>query len=137
MSRAPTWLLGPELFWFMAYLAAMLAVRLNTPPTALGNGWLERLGWLLPLLAVPGAFLWSFAFLAPGQSRVWLVARLALATLVGLNACLFHLIDGIDYKDTRNSGVMGVWMMGLLAGLFAFVVCVVVLAVMAWKGRAS
>jgi len=137
MNRALEWLLGPELYWFLIFLFTVLVARLNLPPTDLGNAWLERLGWLLPLVAVPGAFLWSYGFLSPGQSRGWLTARLILATLVGLNVCLFQLIGAIDYKDSRNSGVLGVWVMGLLAGALAFAVSAGVLAFMGWKGRAS
>lgn len=137
MNRAFVWLLGPELYWFLAYLITVLLARFNLPATAVGNAWLERLGWLLPLVAVPGAFLWSYGFLSPGQSRGWLMARLILATLVGLNVCLFQLIGAIDYKDSRNSGVLGVWIMGLMAGILAFAVSVGVQAFLGWKGRAS
>ncbi len=137
MSRAFMWLWGPELYWFLFYVFTVLVARLNLPPTDLGNAWLERLGWLLPLFAVPGAFLWTYGFLTPGQSRSWLTARLILACLVGLNVCLFQLIGAIDYKDSRNSGVLGVWIMGLMAGLLAFAVSAGVLAYLGWKGRAS
>lgn len=137
MNRAFVWLLGPELYWFLVYLITLLVARFNLPPTMAGNAWMERLGWLLPLVAVPGAFLWSYGLPPPGQSRGWLMARLVLATLVGLNVCLFHLIGAIDYKDSRNSGVLGVWVMGLLAGALAFAVSAGILAFLGWKGRAS
>lgn len=137
MTRRPAWLLGPELFWLLVYAVTVALARFNLPPTEAGNGWMEHLGWLLPLVAVPAGFVWTFGFRLPGQSRGWLAARLTLATLVGVNVCLFHLIDAIDYGDTRNSGVLGVWIIGLLAGLVAFAVSAVVLAVRLWKRRAA
>lgn len=137
MSRRPGWLLGPELFWLLFYGVSLGIADLNLPPTEAGNGWLEHLAWLLPLVAVPAGFAWTFGFRLPGQSRGWLAARLTLATLVGLNACLFALADGIDYGDSRNSGVLGVWIIGLLVGLVAFAVSAVVLAVRLWKRRTT
>ncbi len=135
MSRGMAWLLGPELFWALAYGITVVLARCNQPATELGNAWLERLAWLLPLLAVPAAFLWSYGLQVPGQSRGWLAARLTLATLVGLNVCLFHIAGSIDYRDSRNAGLLGVWIIGLLAGLAAFAVSAITLAVLGWKGR--
>jgi len=112
-------------------------IRLNLPPTEAGNAWLERLAWIVPLAAIPAGFLWSLGFMAPGQSRGWLAARLTLATLVGLNVCLFHIACAIDYRDSRNSGVLGVWAIGVVAGLVAFVGSAIVAAVMLWRGRPS
>lgn len=136
MTRRPAWLLGPELFWLLVYGATLGLASLNLPPTEAGNAWLERLAWLLPLAAIPAAFAWTFGFGSPGQSRLWLAARLTLATLVGLNSCLIHLIDAIDYGDSRNSGVLGVWVIGLLAGLVAFALSAVALGAWFWKRRA-
>jgi hypothetical protein len=128
-------MLGPELFWLLVYGVTLGLARLNLPPSEAGNAWLERLAWLLPLVAIPAAFVWTFGFMAPGLSRFWLSIRLTLACLVGLNVCLFHLADAIDYQDTRNAGVLGVWMMGFLAGLLAFAGSAIVVAVIGWKGR--
>lgn len=101
------------------------------------HAWLERLAWLLPLAAIPTAFAWTFGFGSPGQSRLWLAARSTLAALVGLNACPIHLIDAIDYAACRNSGVLGVWVIGLLAGLVAFAASALALGAWFWKRRPS
>jgi len=136
VTRGLAWLLGPELFWLLACGATLLLCRLNLPPSETGNAWLERLAWMLPLAAIPAAFLWSFGLMAPEQSRAWMSARLVFATLVGLNLCLFRIAGSIDYKDSRNSGLLGVWVYGVLAGLAAFAVCAMAVGYLAWKGRA-
>jgi len=135
MNRGVRWLIGPELFWLLTYGVTVGLTRLNLPPTATGNAWLERLAWILPLAAIPAGFLWSFGLIAPGQSRGWLAARLTLATLVGVNVCLFQIAGAVDYRDSRNSGVLGVWAIGVVAALAAFVGSAVVLAVIVWRGR--
>jgi len=137
MSRSIGWLLGPELFWMLVYSLCWGLARLNIPPTVAGNNWVERVVWILPLLAVPAAFAWSFGLAAPGASRVWLALRLVLDTLVGLKACLYVLIEAIDYQHSRNSGLLGFWILGLLSGILAFGVSATILAVLGWKGRLS
>jgi hypothetical protein len=51
----------------------------------------------------------------------WLAIRLFLATLIGINVVSFKLISGIDYGDSRNSGVLGVWVYSILAGGVGFI----------------
>jgi hypothetical protein len=121
VPRLITWLRGPELYWLGCYGATMLVARFNVPPTEAGNAWMESIGmWLLPLASVPLSFRVTFGRVGPSQSRRLLWARLAFATFIGLNACLFYLVDAIDYGDSRNSGVLGVWMMGLMVGSLLF-----------------
>ena len=43
------------------------------------------------------------------------MGRVVLAVVIGLNACLFKIIERIDYNDSRNSGVWGFWLYGILA----------------------
>jgi hypothetical protein len=114
-------ILGPELYWVLVYLVAWWFTRQNLPPTEAGSRFLEKLGWLLPLIAVPASF---FLYALPVPPR-WLTARLVLATIIGLNVVVFKLIGGIDYGDSRNSGVLGVWVMGFLAGLVGFVAAMI------------
>jgi hypothetical protein len=135
VQRLIGWVLGPELYWVAWYGLTVAVARLNVPPSEAGNAWLERIGmWLLPLVSVPLSFWLLFGLMSPSQSRGWLWARLALATFVGLNACLFHLADAIDYQDSRNSGVLGVWMMGLIVGSLLFVIASGVPAFRAGRG---
>lgn len=134
MNRWMTFLLGPEMYWLFIYGLTRLIGQVNQPATDAGNLWMERLGcWLWPLLTVPLAFLAVFALMPPGQSRAWLWARLLLATFIGLNACLFHLTGTIDYHDSRNSGVWGVWMYGVMTGTALFAVLSLALRFGFWR----
>lgn len=109
-------LIGPELYWVLVYAIAAWLTRQNVPPTETGSRFLERLGWLMPLIAVPTSFLF---FALPTPPR-WLTPRLVLAAMVGVNVVAFKLISGIDYGDSRNSGVLGVWVYSILAGGVGF-----------------
>jgi hypothetical protein len=40
-----------------------------------------------------------------------------VAFLVGLNLVIIKLVNAIDYKDGRNSGVFGVYVLGVAVGL--------------------
>lgn len=134
MNRLSPYLLGPELYWLAMYGLTRLLARINLPVSDAGNAWMERLGaWLLPLVAVPLSFWLVFGLMQPGQSRGWLWARLLLATFIGLNACLFHLVEAIDYHDSRNSGVLGVWMYGVMVGGLLFVIMSLALRFGLWR----
>ncbi|ANQ86196.1 hypothetical protein [Azoarcus olearius] len=124
MGKLANLLVGPELYWACVYGGTRLLARLNLPASELGNAWMERLGvWLLPLLAVPLAFWLIFGMLPEPTSTVWLWLRLALATAIGLNACLIILAGAIDYGDSRNAGVAGVWVFGAIVGTLLFILC--------------
>lgn len=86
----------------------------NVPPTAMGNAWLERLWWIIPLVGVPLTFL---TLARPGASRGWLLVRIALAGAIGLVIAATLVTGAIDYRDSRNSGTMAGWMMSILLGL--------------------
>lgn len=111
-------LLGPELLWVLFFLLSCWLSSRNSPATVAGNTFLERACIVGAVVAVALTFT---VFLVPGVSRGWLLGRVILAVVIGVNACLFKLIDGIDYGDSRNSGVMGLWMYGILAGGVALV----------------
>lgn len=111
-------LLGPELLWLLFFLLSCWLAARNTPPTPAGNTFLERTCIVGAIVAIALTFT---VFLVPGVHRGWLIGRVIVAVVIGVNACLFKLIDGIDYGDSRNSGVMGLWIYGILAGGIAFV----------------
>jgi hypothetical protein len=115
-------LLGPELLWVLFFLLACWLSSRNSPPTLAGNTFLERACIVGAIVAIALTFT---VFLIPGVHRGWLLGRVILAVVIGVNACLFKLIDGIDYGDTRNSGVMGLWMYGILAGGVSFVLGII------------
>ena len=125
-------LLGPELLWVAFYgIASVLAGR-NVPPTDAGNALLERLCYIGAFLATALCFM---VFLLPGVHRGWLLGRLIVATLIGVNLCLVKLVGAINYNDTRNSGTWGIWLYGLLASGAALVPGIV--AVLVWLNRAG
>lgn len=64
------------------------------------------------------------------------LGRLITAVMIGVNACLFKLIAGIDYGDSRNSGVLGIWVYGILAGGVAFVPGIITTLVLLSRGMA-
>ena len=126
-------LLGPELLWLLFFvLSCWLAAR-NTPPTLAGNTFLERACVIGAFVAIALTFT---VFLVPDVHRGWLLGRLIIAVVIGVNACLFKLIDGIDYGDSRNSGVLGLWVYGILAGGAAFVPGIITTLVLLSRGTA-
>jgi hypothetical protein len=118
MNRWLAYALGPEALWILLYLVSSAVAARNVPPTPAGTAFLERATILLPATGVPLTFL---AYAVPGTNRWVLLARIALAIFVGLNASLFAIVGRIDYGDSRNSGTLGFWVYGILVGIVAFV----------------
>jgi hypothetical protein len=125
-------LLGPELLWVLFFLLACWLSSRNSPPTLAGNTFLERACIVGAVVAIALTFT---VFFVPSTHRSWLLGRVILAVVIGVNACLFKLIDGIDYGDSRNSGVMGLWIYGILAGGVAFIPGIITILV--FLSRAS
>ncbi|WP_309720966.1 hypothetical protein [Armatimonas sp.] len=126
-------LLGPELLWMLFFLLACWLASRNAPPTPTGNTFLERAGILGAFVAIALTFT---VFFVPGVHRGWLLGRVIVAVVIGVNACLFKLIDGVDYGDSRNSGVVGIWVYGILAGGVAFVPGIITTLVLLSRGSA-
>ncbi|HEX7902081.1 MAG TPA: hypothetical protein VF950_30250 [Planctomycetota bacterium] len=104
---------GPELVWLLSFALATLLVRRNRPPTEAGSDRLQKIGsWLTTLTAllsfVPG-------FWAPR----WLILRALLAGAVGVPLVSFRILSGINYRDSRNSGLLGTLFYFLLFGCLA------------------
>jgi hypothetical protein len=137
VSRPLRWLLGPELYWLAVYGASRLISNPNVGADADVNLRLERLCWAVPLVTVPLSFALFYRLLPRPSSRAWLTARLAMATFVGLNASLFRIVDAIDYGDTRNAGVLGFWMIGLMLGGLLWIVGCGTVLLTARRGRAA
>jgi len=114
MLRLLRILIGPELYWILLYLGVRWLAARNLPPTASGNAALE---WSVWLTATVGVVL-SFAFLAvPGVNRSILLARLAVAGLIGLNAYAIAACEAIKYPELgRDSGLMALWFMAAMLG---------------------
>jgi hypothetical protein len=114
MQRLLRILIGPELYWVVLYLCVRWLATRNVPPTESGNTALEWAVWLTATVAVA----LSFAFMAvPGINRSTMLARLAFATFIGVNACAITACEAIKYLELgRDSGLLGLWMMAALLG---------------------
>jgi hypothetical protein len=120
VNRTAAYAAGPELIWVLLFALTVLLVSRNQPPTYAGNQRLELVGWFLPWVGVVLSFV-SLAW-APGSPWWWL-ARILLAGAVGVVIVTGHLCGGIDYQDSRNSGVgtayivfIGLGFMALMSG---------------------
>lgn len=114
MQRLLRILIGPELYWVLLYLGVRWLAARNVPPSAPGNTALELAVWLTATVGVA----LSFALLAvPGVSRWTLLARLAFAAFVGVNACAISACEAIKYPELgRDSGLMALWFMAAMVG---------------------
>lgn len=111
--RVQGYWLGPELVWIALLAVAQALPRLNRPPSDAGNRWMMRLGWAWVTLGVLLPFgLWPFVAYGKG----WLLLRIALADAVGVLWSSFLFCGAIDYKDSRNSGLLALWTLYLMAG---------------------
>ena len=136
MQRFLRIFIGPELYWVLLYLGVRLLAARNVPPTGPGNSALE---WVVWLTATVGVVL-SFVFLAvPGVNRWILLARLAVAAFVGVNACAIAACEAIKYPQLgRDSGLMALWFMAaMLGGIVWCVAAGVSLLVLLVKSRRS
>jgi hypothetical protein len=113
MNRITTYAAGPELAWFLMFLFTVGLVSRNQPPTEAGNLQLEQIGWFLPFVGV----LLSFVPLAWALgSPWWWLARIVVAGGIGALVVSSHLCSGIDYNDSRNSGVGTAFIMLVMLG---------------------
>jgi hypothetical protein len=113
MNRIASYVLGPELIWAIVYALTALLVSRNNPPTLAGNQRLELIGWFLPVVSTLLAFtpLWW----APGNRWLWLL-RIVVVGCIAIVVVVALLCGGIDYKDSRNSGVGTAFVMFVMLG---------------------
>ena len=53
----------------------------------------------------------------PGINRSTMLARLAFAAFIGVNACAIAACEAIKYPELgRDSGLLGLWMVAALLG---------------------
>jgi len=133
MGRAFSFLLGPEGLWLaISLLAYFFAVR-NQPSTQAGNDFLEALWLAIPLAGIPLAFL--TAYLSGGGGWWWLL-RVVAASCFGVMIASFIAAGGVDYHDSRNSGLLGAPFYSLSIGLLLLVPLTALAAiVISWKSR--
>ena len=123
-------LLGPEGLWIAISLVVYFVAAGNEPSTPAGNEFLETLWLAIPLAGIPLTFLTSY--LPGGGGWSWLL-RVVVASSVGLLVASFIAANGVDYHDSRNSGLLGAPAYSLSIGLLLLVPLTIVAAVLVWK----
>jgi hypothetical protein len=114
-------------------LFVSLAASSNSPSTPAGNEFLESLWIAIPLAGVPLAFLTAYM---PGGGGWWWLLRLTAASCVGVIIASFIAASGVDYHDSRNSGLMAAPFYSLTIGLAVLFPGVVIAAiVLLWRRR--
>ncbi len=129
MARIGSALLGPEGLWVVISLLTLACTARNHPSTPEGNAFLERLWLLIPFLGIPLTFLTNYA---PGGGGWWWLLRVVVASCLGVMVASAIAASGVDYHDSRNSGLMVAPFYSLALGLFVLVPGTVIMAVVIW-----
>ena len=123
-------LLGPEGLWIAISLVVYFVAAGNDPSTPAGNELLETLWLAIPLAGIPLTFL--TAYLPGGSGWCWFL-RVVVVSSVGVLVASFIAANGVDYHDSRNSGLLGAPVYSLSIGLLLLVPLTMVAAVLVWK----
>lgn len=123
-------LLGPEGLWIAISLVVYFVAAGNEPSTPAGNEFLETLWLAIPLAGIPLTFL--TAYLPGGGGWSWLL-RVVVASSAGVLVASFIAANGVDYHDSRNSGLLGAPVYSLSIGLLLLMPLTIVAAVLVWK----
>jgi len=125
-------LLGPEGLWIAISLVVYFVAAGNEPSTPAGNEFLETLWLAIPLGGIPLTFLTAYL---PGGGGWWWLLRVVVVSSVGVLVASFIAASGVDYHDSRNSGLLGAPVYSLSIGLLLLVPLTVLAAVLIWKRR--
>ena len=109
------YLLGPELFWLLLYLAATLMARANNPPVKGIDDFIEYLWFWIPAISILVFSLWWL----PSAEKNWLLLRVWVFGLIGGH---FVLGKALSAYSALGPGVG----MGYLAGLILIFVILVI-----------
>ncbi len=118
MRRLLSLLQGPEGLWLTISLLVYLVATSNEPSTPAGNEFLETLWVAIPLAGIPLTFLTAYL---PGGSGRWWLLRVVLVSSVGVLVASFIAASGVDYHDSRNSGLLGAPVYSLSIGIVLLV----------------
>lgn len=97
-------LLGSAGLWIAISLEVSLVAASNQPSTQAGNDFLETLWLAIPLGGIPFTFLTAYV---PGGGGWWWLLRVIVVSSVGVWVASFIAASGVDYHDSRNSGLLG------------------------------
>lgn len=130
MRRLVSLLLGPEGLWIAISLVVSLFAARNEPSTPAGNDFLETLWLVIPLGGIPLTFLTVYL---PGGGGWWWLLRVVVVSSVGVLVASFIAASGVDYHDSRNSGLLGAPAYSFSIGLLLLVPISVLAAVLVWR----
>jgi len=130
MRQVVSPLLGPEGLWIAISLVASLFAARNEPSTAAGNNFLETLWLAIPLVGIPLTFLTAYL---PGGGGWWWLLRVVVVSIVGVLVASFIAASGVDYHDSRNSGLLGAPLYSLTIAILLLVPLTILAAVLVGK----
>lgn len=111
-------------------LVVSLIAANNQPSTQAGNDFLETLWVAIPLGGIPLAFLTGYA--KGGGGWGW-VLRVVMVSCVGVLVASFIAASGIDYHDSRNSGLLGAPAYSLSIGLVLLLPLTLLAGALVWR----
>ena len=100
------YLIGPELFWLLLYLAGTIVARANAPPSKAMDGFIETCWLWIPVVSILVFSLWWM----PSVEKNWLLLRVWIAGVVGGHLVMERVLRA--YSE-QGPGIG----MGYLAGL--------------------
>ncbi len=116
----------------MISLAVYVAAAMNQPSTPAGNDFLETLWVAIPLVGIPLTFATA---LLPRGSGWWWLTRVVVASCIGVIVASFIAAGGVDYHDSRNSGLLGAPVYSLSIGLLLLFPLTILAILLIWKKR--
>lgn len=125
-------LFGPEGLWIAISLVVYFVAVGNEPSTPAGNQFLETLWLAIPLAGIPLTFLTLYL---PGGGGWWWLLRVVVVSFAGVLVASFIAARGVDYHDSRNSGLLGAPVYSLSIGLLLLMPLTVLAVVLIWKRR--
>jgi hypothetical protein len=98
-------ILGPEILWLAVYAATTFIAGRNSAPTFPLNNFLSSAYWLAPSAVAILVFVLCFQFRFPAPPSWGLLARIALASAVGVCFMTNAIVEKIDVPGSAKSGL--------------------------------
>lgn len=120
MNRSLSFLFGPEAAMALLTAGVYLFCARHGSYSSRDVQLLERLMWLLPVVAVPLAYATIFV---PGAKSWWWLGRVNLALFVALIVCALKVVDGFGAPGSgpkgQDVGLLVVVCFGIVFGAIA------------------